>query len=179
MNHLPRSWAFAVSSSTVRSRRPPALASLVAAALCVLAGCGQGDAADEVVESVDQGLSGGCSSAFAGCVRGGGGGGCATRYCAGACVSEVERCARSGGGAACANRCSSSSSCTPREEWTKVGTSECGFTLPPFEGTTGGEALATCTTQCDGARTCSVWHDARGRAQCTIGAPVDAAGNYW
>jgi hypothetical protein len=150
---------------------------IVGLGLVAIAGCSQGDEGDEEVASVDQGLSGACSGAFASCVRGGGGGGCATKHCAGACVSEVERCARGGGGAACANKCSPS--CVPREEYTKVRTSECGITVPPFEGTTWGEANATCTTPCNGPRTCSVWHDARGRALCTFGAPVDAAGNYW
>ncbi|CAN5923899.1 hypothetical protein BH11MYX4_BH11MYX4_45400 [soil metagenome] len=83
-----------------------------------------------------------------------------------------------GGSAACANKCSPT--CSPREEYTKVRTSECGITVPPFEGTTWGEANATCTTPCNGgSRSCSVWHDARGRALCTFGAPVDAAGNFW
>lgn len=173
MNHPDR-----VGTSLSTAAR--ALTSLLVASigLFAVAGCNQDDG-EEPVESVDQALSGGCSSAFAGCVRGGGGGGCAARYCTGACVSEVERCARGGGGAACANKCSTPSSCVPREEWSKVRTSECGIQFPPFEGTTGGEANATCTTDCNGRRSCAVWHDARGRAQCTIGAPVDAAGNYW
>lgn len=154
--------------------------SLLFVGLVALTGCAQTDGGDDDgVESTEQALTGGCSAAFAGCVRGGGGGGCATRYCAGACVSEVERCARGGGGAACANKCSASSACVPREEYSKVRTSECGITVPPFEGTTWGEANATCTTACNGTRSCSVWHDARGRALCTFGAPVDAAGNYW
>ena len=87
-------------------------------------------------------------------------------------------CARGGGGAACANKCAPSS-CVPREEYSKVRTSECGITVPPFEGTTRGEANATSTTQCNGSHSCFVWHDARGRALCTFGGPVDVAGNYW
>lgn len=161
------------------SRPLVAVGALLVLGLVALAGCAPTDDGEEAFESVDQGLSGACSGGFAGCIRGGGGGGCATRYCAGACVSEVERCARGGGGAACANKCSASSACFPREEYSKVRTSECGITLPPFEGTTLGEANATCTTACNGTRSCSVWHDARGRALCTFGAPVDAAGNYW
>jgi len=187
MNHLPRFSDFEspVLSSARSIDRPwratQVLASLLAVGIGLfsVAGCSQDADLEEPVESSGQELSGSCSSAFAGCVRGGGGGGCATRFCSGACVSEVERCARSGGGAACGNKCSAASACNPREEWTKVRTDECGISLPPFEGTTVGEAKATCTTQCNGSRTCSIWHDSRGRAQCTIGAPVDAAGNYW
>lgn len=166
MNHL-----------SLRSKSSFVTLFVVGIGLFAVAGCSQGDDPEEAVDSVDQGLSGACSGSFAGCIRGGGGGGCAARHCAGACVSEVERCARGGGGAACANKCSPS--CAPRQEWTEVGTSECGFNLPPFEGTTRGNARATCTIQCNGSRSCDVWHDARGRAQCTLGAPVDAAGNYW
>ena len=125
--------------------------------------------------------AGACSANFAPCVRNGGGGACATRWCTGACVREVASCVRNGGGAACANRCTGLA-CTPKEVWTEIWTWECGF---PYgwggqNAATPGKATATCTQQCNGTvNNCSVWHHSNGRAQCTAGVPLDAAQNPW
>lgn len=181
-----------IDKTLTRSRATTITRGLLAAALSAAAillpmlaatGC-SADAAEEEVASTGQELSGSCGAKFGSCVRSGGGAACAARHCSGACVREVEQCARGGGGAGCANRCGGASSgtqvCQSREEWNEVGTSECGFLLPPFEGTVRGKARATCTYDCNGTRTgCWVWHTATGRAQCTAGIPVDLAGNPW
>ncbi len=125
--------------------------------------------------------SGGCSANFAPCVTGGGGAACATRWCTGACVSEVASCIRGSGGAACSNRCTGPT-CTPKELWTEIWTWECGFSYGWGNQNAGapGKAHATCTQQCNGAvNNCSIWHYNNGRAQCTLGVPLDSAQNPW
>ena len=94
------------SFKSARRATQPLAGLLAVFGLLAFAGCSQDPGADEAAGSNDQALSGGCSSDFAGCIRGGGGGGCATKFCIGTCVSDVERCARGGGGVACANKCS-------------------------------------------------------------------------
>jgi hypothetical protein len=132
-------------------------------------------------------------SSFADCVAGGGGRACAKQWCTGACTADVAACVGGGGGAPCADRCAgtvgggngggrSAPSCVPQEEWTAVGTAECGFTIPgkTDSSATPGEAKATCTRECDGKLDhCSVWHEWNGRAMCTVGGPIDEAGNPW
>lgn len=158
----------------------------IAGAIALATGCSA--EADEPTDdgastSAEQGLSGACSGAFASCVAGGGGGACAQKWCTGACVGEVASCVRGGGGAACASRCTGGVGCQPREEWTEIATTECGFVVGNplrYSTTIYGRARATCTRYCDGTlRNCNVWHYQNGRAQCTLGYPVDAAGNPW
>ena len=152
--------------------------------------CGA-DAPAESAGSSTSNLSGrGCGAGvFESCVHNGGGRACAN-LCDDSCVDTVASCLGGGGGVSCAKRCSGTvggggtpvPACQPQELWTKVGTAECGipYGWGGHSAATPGEAKATCTKECDGrVDHCTIWHTQTGRADCTIGVPIDNAGNPW
>lgn len=153
---------------------------LVVVSLTACLGCSvaSGDHAEQADDSdrSTQSLSGACSTAIDACIVGGGGGGCATKFCVGDCTGAVASCLRGGGGKACVNRCSGAAACTPQDEWTEIWTWECG--IPYGAGmdnsATPGKARATCTRECDGQMDhCHVWHSENGLPVCTLGVPLD------
>ena len=189
-----------VMTSRVRSSSPPrklqmhksnpsahnsfACALLAMSAAVPINACTSQGNDEEAPATSTNALSGPCLPNFAACVAGGGGGGCATKYCFGPCVPEIERCARGKGGAACSDRCGANTASCARKQYISesINTYECGYVYGNPESNSSaapGKASGVCYRGCGQADQCDIDHEWNGRARCTAGYPLDDSQNPW